>query len=93
MIEILSKVFAILLDTKHLRFVLGLFFIAVAMTGAIEIISDNSRYLDVYENRPVNLTPIYYAACLFAGCWLSFGNQKSEDTDEFKLEQFEDKLE
>ena len=60
---------------KALRFLLGLFFIAIAMSGAI-FIFESQRFLRVYENYPVNLTPIFLAACLFAGCWLLFGNEK-----------------
>ena len=83
MIEIIKKVFTIFVNTEHLRFLLGLFFITVAMTGAIRLLSmvDIHYYLGIYENRPVNLSPIYYSACLFAGCWLLFGNEENNNTD------------
>ena len=68
MIEIIKKAFTILVNTEHLRFLLGLFFVAVAMTGAIEILQDNWA--------AAGLSPIYYSVCLFAGCWLLFGNKE-----------------
>ena len=80
MIEIIKKAFTILVNTEHLRFLLGLFFIAVAMTGAIEILQGYLK-LYAYDHTTgytplINLSPIYYSACLFAGCWLLFGNEK-----------------
>ena len=86
MIEIIKKVFTILVNTKHLRFLLGLFFIAIAMTGAIEILQGDLK-LYAYDRTSstnkyialINLSPIYYSACLFAGCWLLFGNEKIEN--------------
>ena len=75
---------------KNLRLLLGLFWMACAMTGAIEILQGDLR-LYGYDKFPtgeagrytafINLSPIYYSACLFAGCWLLFGNEENNNTD------------
>jgi hypothetical protein len=70
---------------KNLRLLLGLFWMACAMTGAIEILQGDLELSQTFIKSPavptVNLIPIFWSTALVAACWLLFGNEENNNTD------------